>query len=251
MIARDAIASSDAPSESIDVASHAGAAFFCRQIDELFGTRNGLRILIAGCGAGHEAAAIQRRLQGDVDAVDIEDFVAPELRNASPVRFRIASVCDLPFDDNSFDAVFYHHVIEHVNDPVGSLQELNRVLKPRGWLFTGTPNRHRLISSIGAHQQSEWNATFKNKLVDNLRDWKDRFTGRFRNELGAHAGFSRRELDDLLAVHFAERRWLTEEYLCFKYASHRFSRLLPVATHPAISCFSAPAIYVLCQKPAK
>ena len=229
--------------------SHAGAAFFCRE----FSARSPVgrlpsRVLIAGCGAGHEAVAIQQELDGVVDAVDIEDFVSPELKLNSSVRFGVASVSQLPFQDSVFDAVFYHHVIEHVDDPVGSLVELYRVLTPGGVLFVGTPNRHRLISSIGAHQQSTWDATFANKLADNIRDWKDRLTGRFRNELGAHAGFSRRELDRMLAVHFDERHWLTKDYLKFKYSSGLAAMLLPIATNPAVCWFTAPAIYALCRK---
>jgi hypothetical protein len=73
-------------------------------------------------------------------------------------------------------------------------------------------------------------------------------TGRFRNELGAHAGFSRRELDAMLAQHFQQRHWLTEAYLRFKYAHGRAASLIPWATHPTISWFSAPAIYVMCRK---
>lgn len=229
--------------------SHAGAGFFCREFNAHSADRKlPPRILIAGCGAGHEAVAIQQELNGVVDAVDIEDFVSPELKTHSPVRFGVASVCQLPFQDSAFDAIFYHHVIEHVDDPAGSLAELHRVLAPGGWLFIGTPNRHRLVSSIGAHQQSTWDATFSNKLADNIRDWKDRLTGRFRNELGAHAGFSRKELDRMLAKHFDERHWLTKEYLKFKYASGSAAKLLPIATNRLVCWFAAPAIYALCRK---
>ncbi|MFN7627819.1 MAG: class I SAM-dependent methyltransferase [Pirellula sp.] len=244
----DAVTSEPTP-ELVTLESHAGAGFFCREINARSGDRKlPPRILIAGCGAGHEAVAIQRELNGVVDAVDIEDFVSPDLKLNSPVRFGVASVCQLPFQDSAFDAIFYHHVIEHVDDPVGSLAELNRVLAPGGWLFVGTPNRHRLVSSIGAHQQSTWDATFANKLADNIRDWNDRLTGRFRNELGAHAGFSRKELDRMLAEHFNERYWLTKEYLKFKYASGRAAKLLPIATNSAVCWFTAPAIYALCRK---
>lgn len=233
-----------------NIESHAGAAFFCNQITAAMPDREkALKILVAGCGAGHEAVSIQGFLNADVDAVDVEDFVPAELRSRSPVRFALSSVCELPFPDGQFDSIFYHHVIEHVDDPAKSLGELARVLRPGGFLFIGTPNRHRLASSIGAHQQSTWNATFSNKLRDNARDWKDRLTGRFRNELGAHAGFSRNELDRMLELHFTERRWLTEEYLKHKYSSHRWSRLVSLVTHPSICWFAAPAIYVLCRKP--
>ncbi len=233
--------------ESID--SHAGCAFFCKQIaDATWHRDRPLKILVAGCGAGHEAASIQANLNADIDAVDVDDFIPRELRERSPVRFALSSVCELPFPDNHFDSVFYHHVIEHVDRPQDSLGELARVLRPGGLIFVGTPNRHRLASSIGAHEQSTWNATWGNKLRDNVRDWRDRLTGRFRNELGAHAGFSQSELDQMLAVHFAERRWLTDEYLKYKYSSHRWSRLVPLVTHPSICWFAAPAIYVVCRK---
>lgn len=231
------------------IRSHAGAGFFCEQLSSrLESVERPWSILIAGCGAGHEAVAIQQQLRAEVDAVDVEDFVGAELKEDSAVRFQVASVCELPFAANSFSAIFYHHVIEHVDRPAESLKELHRVLQPGGWLFVGTPNRHRLVSSIGAHQQSEWEATWSNKLGDNLRDWKDRLTGRFRNELGAHAGFSRRELDRLLEPHFPQRDWVTEDYLRFKYGEGRAKGLLPIVTHPAVNWFAAPAIYVFARK---
>ena len=241
---------------NINIVSHAGAAFFCQQLNQLVEHRlsqavnHNLNIFVAGCGAGHEAAAIQRQLSAEVEAIDIGDFVPKQLRESTPVNFSVGSVCDTPYEDGQFDAIFYHHVIEHVDDPAASLKELARVLKDDGWLFVGTPNRHRLLSSVGAHKQSEWDATLKNKIVENVRDWRDRLTGRFRNELGAHAGFSRRELDRMLAKHFEQRRWLTEDYLRYKYAAHRFSSLVKVATLQGLSWFTAPAIYVICQKKA-
>ncbi|MDP1564511.1 MAG: class I SAM-dependent methyltransferase [Pirellulaceae bacterium] len=234
---------------SID--SHAGAAFFCRELYQRGWQQvDHPRVLIAGCGAGHEAVAVGQELRAEIEAVDVEDFVPAELKSLPSVRFQVASVCKLPFESNSFDAIFYHHVIEHVDDPVGSLKELDRVLKPGGWLFVGTPNRHRLISSIGAHEQSEWKPTLTNKLGDNWRDWKDRLTGRFENKYGAHAGFSHKELDGLLELHFVERDWLTRQYIEFKYSASRLSALLPLVTNPTTCWFAAPSIYVLCRKAA-
>jgi ubiquinone/menaquinone biosynthesis C-methylase UbiE len=143
-------------SDTHSIQSHAGAGFFCQLLKQNgWNARASQRVLIVGCGAGHEATAIQSELQAGVDDVDIEDFVSADLKQSSPVRFVVGSVCDLAFPDNSFDAIFYHHVIEHVDNPAASLRELQRVLKPEGWLFVGTPNRHRLLSSIGAHQKSE------------------------------------------------------------------------------------------------
>ncbi len=246
------IATSQSPTLP-DVASHAGAEFFCQQLRQLDPDlpATDSRILVAGCGAGHEAALIGRLQQAEVHAVDVTDHLSEEFRDWPGLHFQVASVCDLPFASQSFDAVFYHHVIEHVDDPVASLAELSRVLKPGGWIFVGTPNRHRLVSSVGAHQQSTWEPTWRNKLNDNLNDWSGRLRGKFRNEFGAHAGFSRSELSELLTKDFTQQIWVTKPYLQYKYLNHRFA--------PAVSLFASrpwqnigvPSIYVFASKPTE
>lgn len=230
-----------------DIASHAGASFFCQKLVEQFGKPSPTNVLIAGCGEGHEAAAIQQYFDTSVEAVDVDEFFLESFQGQERLNFRLASVCELPFEDNSFDAIFYHHVIEHVDDPAGSIQELRRVLNDDGILFIGTPNRSRLISSVGAHAQSEWKSTFRNKLKDNIRDWQDRCRGTFRNECGAHAGFTRKELDAMLDPWFTQRTWVTEEYLRFKYADHRFSSVFKLAAQEPWSGVLAPSVYVFAQ----
>jgi SAM-dependent methyltransferase len=229
-----------------NVDSHAGAEFFCQQLRDLDpGVSNAkTRILVAGCGAGHEAALIQRLLSAEVQAVDAVDELSDHFRAWSGLHYQVASVCDLPFEEGYFDAVFYHHVIEHVDDPAGSLVELSRVLKPGGWIFIGTPNRHRLVSSVGAHKQTQWKPTWRNKLHDNLNAWSARLRGRFRNEFGAHAGFSRRELSGLLKQTFDQQRWVTKSYLQRKYLNHRFAPAVSLFATPPLQNFGVPSIYV-------
>ena len=50
----------------------------------------------------------------------------------SPIADVKADICDLPFEDNSFDVVFCNHVLEHITDDTKAMQELYRVLKPGG-----------------------------------------------------------------------------------------------------------------------
>ncbi|PIR14218.1 MAG: SAM-dependent methyltransferase [Flavobacteriales bacterium CG03_land_8_20_14_0_80_35_15] len=44
-----------------------------------------------------------------------------------------ADICNLPFADAVFDVVFCNHVLEHITDDTKAMQELYRVLKPRGF----------------------------------------------------------------------------------------------------------------------
>lgn len=45
-----------------------------------------------------------------------------------------------PIADNSFEEIFAKHIIEHLNDPIGFMKELTRILKPGGRLFVETPH---------------------------------------------------------------------------------------------------------------
>lgn len=50
----------------------------------------------------------------------------------SPLADIKADICQLPFEDNSFDWVFCNHVLEHIPDDLQAMRELYRVLKPNG-----------------------------------------------------------------------------------------------------------------------
>jgi SAM-dependent methyltransferase len=52
----------------------------------------------------------------------------------SGVSFEVASIYDLPFADESFDAVLSHAVFEHLARPDAALGELRRVLRSGGML---------------------------------------------------------------------------------------------------------------------
>jgi ubiquinone biosynthesis O-methyltransferase len=55
-------------------------------------------------------------------------------------HFLAGDAQELPFDDESFDAVLCSEVIEHVEHPGNVLSEINRVLKPEGVFVLSTPN---------------------------------------------------------------------------------------------------------------
>jgi SAM-dependent methyltransferase len=48
-------------------------------------------------------------------------------------------VCKLPFAEGSFDLVLATDIIEHVDDDVGALREIRRILKPEGRVLITVP----------------------------------------------------------------------------------------------------------------
>ncbi|SDQ31178.1 class I SAM-dependent methyltransferase [Flagellimonas zhangzhouensis] len=59
------------------------------------------------------------------------DYTTTDLN--SPLADVKADICNLPFEENSFDVILCNHVLEHIPDDTKAMQELYRVLKPGGW----------------------------------------------------------------------------------------------------------------------
>jgi predicted SAM-dependent methyltransferase len=58
------------------------------------------------------------------------DYTTTDL--LSPLADVKADICNLPFEDNTYDIIFCNHVLEHIPDDTKAMQELYRVLKPNG-----------------------------------------------------------------------------------------------------------------------
>lgn len=50
----------------------------------------------------------------------------------SPLADVKADICNLPFENNSFDWIFCNHVLEHIPNDLKAMSEIYRVLKPNG-----------------------------------------------------------------------------------------------------------------------
>lgn len=59
------------------------------------------------------------------------DYVTTDLN--SPLADVKADICNLPFEENSFDVILCNHVLEHIPDDTKAMQELYRIMKPNGW----------------------------------------------------------------------------------------------------------------------
>jgi ubiquinone/menaquinone biosynthesis C-methylase UbiE len=98
-----------------------------------------MRVLDCGCGPGAMTVTLAETVApGDVIGLDPEPGqftigreVAQE-RGIDNVAFVQGTIYALPFEDESFDAVYAHAVLYHLRDPVAALREMHRVLRPGG-----------------------------------------------------------------------------------------------------------------------
>jgi ubiquinone/menaquinone biosynthesis C-methylase UbiE len=192
------------------------------------------RLLVVGCGTGLEAAVLAQQFGAAVTGVDLFDTFDP--RAAETVDLRIGDAMSLDFDDETFDFVYSYHALEHFTDPDRALAEMRRVLCPDGHYCIGTPSRSRVIAYLGSKS-----ATTADKIRWNASDWKARLQGRFRNEYGAHAGFERSELREMLQRTFQRAEDVTLEYYLAQYPRHRHAISLLESTF--LSHLVFPSIY--------
>jgi SAM-dependent methyltransferase len=191
-------------------------------------------ILVVGCGDGTEAALISELLEAKVVGIDPADEFHPDA--AGRVELIPADARELPFSEGSCDVVFSFHVLEHVPSPELAVAEMRRVVRPGGGFWIGTPNRSRLLGYLGSRD-----ATRHEKIVWNLVDWRARLRGRFRNEFGAHAGFTRSELRAMLRASFRDVYDETAAYFALIYP--RYRPTLSLLDRLGLSRFAYPAIY--------
>jgi SAM-dependent methyltransferase len=101
--------------------------------------QQGQKLLDVGSGAGTITADLARIVgPGNVTAVEVTEDAARLTRDElgrqglEQVRVVAADAHALPFEDDGFDVVHAHQVLQHVTDPVGVLTQMRRVAAPGG-----------------------------------------------------------------------------------------------------------------------
>lgn len=115
----------------------------------------GQRVLDVACGSGTAALVAERRYCA-VTGLDyvpelIERATARAQANGQPIDFRVGDAQDLPFPDDSFDAVLSVYGVQFAPDQERAASELVRVCKPGG--------RIGLAGPIAEGWSGDWFAT--------------------------------------------------------------------------------------------
>ncbi|GAA2172833.1 methyltransferase domain-containing protein [Agrococcus versicolor] len=122
----------------------------------------GQRVLDVGCGPGSITIDLARRL-GDGEVVGIDasaDVIAQaralaEASGVRNVRFEVGDAYAVDAQDDAFDVVHAHQVLQHLGDPVAALAEWRRVSR-----------------GIVAARDVVYSATAIHPATEGLREWR-------------------------------------------------------------------------------
>ena len=101
------------------------------------GLPQGAPILDAGCGSGRNMVELARR--GPVTGIEVSDTSIGLARERNAGEVIAGSLLDMPFENGRFQLAVCLDVIEHLEDDLGALRELRRVVAPGGSLLVTVP----------------------------------------------------------------------------------------------------------------
>lgn len=110
----------------------------CTSISNHFKDLKNKKILDLGCGMGDKSLLLNPR-NNIIEQTDVED-----LRILKKHKFFLSSNNKINAKDNTYDYVVSIDVIEHIKEDKNFINEVMRVLKPKGKALITTPNKYRL-----------------------------------------------------------------------------------------------------------
>ncbi len=101
-------------------------------------------LLEIGCGNG-EFLLTMRRLGWEVYGLE-PDPVSAALARQAGLAVDHATLESAPLDAHRWGVIVLHHVIEHVSNPIATLDRLSALLRPGGLLVSFSPNPRGLLA---------------------------------------------------------------------------------------------------------
>lgn len=106
------------------------------------------RLLDVGCATG-DFLDVMREFPGwQVMGVELSAHAANYARLELGLDVLVGTLEENRLDDASFDVVTLWNVLEHLPDPLATLREIRRILKPGGLLVMNTPNLDSLDARL-------------------------------------------------------------------------------------------------------
>lgn len=123
------------------VTKHAGGMDATKELVELCRVDEDKILLVVGCGSGISACRIAKMYGCRIVGIDLSGAMVEVSSNraekqglADRVEFRVADARELPFENNTFDAVISESVTAFPEDKAKALGEYVRVVKKGGYV---------------------------------------------------------------------------------------------------------------------
>src|SRR5262245_18912535 len=110
--------------------------WFARRIKRLARGRG--RVLEIGYAHGNLLKALQRQGGQEVEGIDYSEGPLQHLKSLG-LNVSVASIERKNYPDEHFDVIVGLHVLEHVQNPIGFISEVRRVLRSRGRIYFQVP----------------------------------------------------------------------------------------------------------------
>ena len=106
------------------------------------------KILDVGAGLGFFLSALDSSKWEKYALETSVDCINYIKKNFNDINITQRTINNHKFQYDTFDAVFFYHVIEHLENPLLAIDEIHKLLKKDGLLIIGTPNNSSICSLI-------------------------------------------------------------------------------------------------------
>jgi len=103
-------------------------------------------------------------------------------------KFFLADIMSFPFKENSFDIIFFNHVIEHIESDLDALQNIYKITKKGGLVIVGTPNE-----GVWSWKFAYWIEPRTRRITDHVNF----YTAESFSKLATKAGFKVKQVEHL------------------------------------------------------
>jgi SAM-dependent methyltransferase len=192
------------------------------------------RILDVGCATGSFLLGMKEIHSWEVFGVEISPHAA-NIARMNGLEVFTGTLEEANFSAASFDAVTLWDVLEHLHDPISSLGEIYRILKPEGTLVVRVPNGASRDARWFGKTWAGWDAprhlyVFTISTLETILKANGFRISQMSCEIGGYPTF-------VLSVRF----WLYHRNISLK-TRKKITRWL---YHPISRVLSAPLFYIL------
>lgn len=113
------------------------------------------RILDVGSGPG-QVLRMLREQGWDAYGVDFSPVAVEYARRKHGLNVTLGDLFQAGYKDAFFDVVLFNHALEHMYNPVATLREVHRILKPGGLLMINIPNACSFEAWLFGEYWTQW-----------------------------------------------------------------------------------------------